>query len=284
MKEFKDKVAVVTGAASGIGRALAEQCHERAIKIVMADVEAAALSAAEREIAAAGGDVLAVVTDVSKDDDVRALAGQTLDRFGRVDLLFNNAGVAAGASLWDSSLNDCKWVIDVNLWGVIHCVRHFVPVMLDQESPCHIVNTSSMAGVATYHPSALYHLTKHGVVALSEQVHHDLALRGSQIKVSVLCPGFVNTNIMDAERNRPQQLVNSLPDTGDDPGLKEIEAQMQAMIEAGMPPSELADKVFSAIEDELFYIYTHPEIIPLIESRMNDMRRAKNPVLPSFGE
>lgn len=282
MKEFKGKVAVITGAASGIGRALADHCRKREMKIVLADVEEHALSSLDKKMNATGADVLSVVTDVAADKDVKALARKTLNKYGRVDLLFCNAGVATGTSLWDSTLKDCKWVVDVNLWGVIHCIRHIVPVMLQQGSPCHIVNTSSMAGISTYHPSAIYHLTKHSVVALSEQLHHDLAIRGTQIKVSVLCPGFVNTNIMDAERNRPEKYTNAQNDIPAFPGFEEMEKNLAKMIKSGMPASEVAEMVFSAIEAERFYIFTHPETVALIQSRMDDMIREKNPELPEF--
>jgi len=282
MENFKEKVAVITGAASGIGRALAEHCYKQGMKIVLADVEAQALFSLEKEMIESGANALSVVTDVASDEDVKTLTRKTLNTYGRVDLLFCNAGVATGASLWDSTLNDCKWVVDVNLWGVVHCIRHFVPVMLKQVSPCHIVNTSSMAGISTYHPSALYHLTKHSIVALSEQIHHDLAIRGAQIKVSVICPGFVNTNIMEAERNRPKKYTNSFDDTLPVQGSKEMEETFAEMIESGMPPSEVAKMVFSAIKKEQFYIFTHPETVPLIRARMNDMIQERNPVLPPF--
>ncbi|MCD4735460.1 MAG: SDR family NAD(P)-dependent oxidoreductase [Bacteroidales bacterium] len=152
-------------------------------------------------------------------------------------MLFNNAGVAAGSSLWESTLNDCKWVIDVNLWGIIHCIREFVPIMHKQNTPGHIVNTSSIGGLSTYHPSALYQLTKHGIVALSEQLHHDLAMKGMKVKISVLCPGFVNTKIMDMERNRPEKYSNDSSDSKQMPELANIEETFRQMIKTGMQPS-----------------------------------------------
>ena len=280
MKTFKNKVAVVTGAASGIGKSLARHCAENGMKIALADVEKDALSATEAGLKAAGADVTAVLTDVSVYEDVRALAQETMSRYGRVDLLFNNAGVAAGGALWECSLNDCKWVINVNLWGMIHCIREFVPLMLSGVGPGHIVNTASIAGVSTYHPSALYHLTKHALVALSEQLYHDLALRGSQIKVSVLCPGFVNTNIMDADRNRPDMYRDDPADPLSRPGTEDAEKIFADMIRSGMPPRKVAHLVFDAIKSDRFFIFTHPETAPLIRSRMEDMVGGRNPVLP----
>jgi NADP-dependent 3-hydroxy acid dehydrogenase YdfG len=280
MKDFKNKVAVITGAASGIGRGLAEYCVQKEMKIVLADVEEKALFLSETEIKAAGADVIAVVTDVSEIKDVKSLAKRTIEAFGKVDLMFNNAGVATGSSIWESSINDCKWVIGVNLWGVIHCIHEFVPIMLRQGTPCHIVNTSSMAGLVTYHPSALYQLTKHGIVAISEQLLHDLEIRGANIKVSVICPGVVNSNIMDAERNRPKKYLNDPSGIAQNLGPDDIEQAFRKMMKkSGMPPSVLAEMVFKAIEEDKFYIITHPEMKPLVQMRMDGIIEERNPVL-----
>jgi NAD(P)-dependent dehydrogenase (short-subunit alcohol dehydrogenase family) len=283
MKDFKNKVAVITGAASGIGRGLAEYCAQQEMKIVLADVEEKVLSMAESEMQAGGADIIAVITDVSKIEDVQSLARRTIDAFGKVDLLFNNAGVATGSSIWESSINDCKWVIGVNLWGVIHCVHEFIPIMLKQGTPCHIVNTSSIAGLTTYHPSALYQLTKHSIVALSEQLHHDLELRGANIKVSVICPGVVNTNIMDAERNRPEIYLNEPSQGAKSPEPDEMEQAFRKMAKAGMPPSVLAEIAFKAIEEEKFYIITHPEMKPLVQMRMDGVMKERHPLPPPMG-
>ncbi|MBU1171279.1 MAG: SDR family NAD(P)-dependent oxidoreductase [Proteobacteria bacterium] len=147
MNEFKNKVAVITGAASGIGRGLAVRCAQEGMKIVLADVETDALGKAECDIKKMGADVIGVVTDVSKPENLKRLALKTLSTYGTVDLLFNNAGVGAGATLWESTIKDCQWVIDVNLWGVIHGIREFIPIMLKQTTPCHVVNTASISGL-----------------------------------------------------------------------------------------------------------------------------------------
>jgi len=280
MKDFRDKVAVVTGAASGIGRGLARRCLEEGMKVVLADIEEEALARTEAEMGGPGAGLRAVVADVSEVEEVRALAERTMEAFGGVHLLFNNAGVAAGSSLWESSLNDCRWVIGVNLWGVINCLRRFVPLMLEQNTPGHIVNTSSLAGLSTYHPSALYQLTKHGILALSEQLHHDLAIRGAKVKVSVLCPGFVDTRIMDAERNRPPKYRDDPSGAGPRPGPGKMEEVFRQMVKAGMPPSQVADHVFRAIVEERFFVFTHPEAKPLIKNRMESLLQERNPVLP----
>lgn len=280
MKEFKNKVAVITGAASGIGRGLADRCAKEGMKIVLADVEPQALFKAESELKGMGADVISVVTDVSKEDDVKRLARKTLTTYGHVDLLFNNAGVGSGSTLWESTINDCKWVIDVNLWGIIHCIREFIPVMLEQKTVCHVVNTSSIAGLTTYHPSALYHLTKHAIVALSEQLHHDLTIKNANICVSILCPGFVNTQIMDSERNRPEKYMNDPSESPDIPGFEKIEEAFHQMIINGMAVSDVADCVFQAIVSEKFFIFTHPDLKGMIASRVDDILQERNPSLP----
>ena len=208
MKEFKGKVAVITGAASGIGRAVAERCVGEGMKIVLADIDEANLAKAETELKTPGGTVLAVRTDVSKRSDVERLARRALDAFGQVHLLFNNAGVGAGGAPWEATWNDWEWVIGVNLWGVIYGVKVFTPLMLAQNTECHIINTSSAAGLTVGGATAPYAVTKHAVVALSESLYLTLQRRNSLVKVSVLCPGLVRTNIVDAERNRPAELRN----------------------------------------------------------------------------
>ena len=278
MKAFTDKVAVITGAASGIGRAIADRCAREGMRVVLADIEAPALAQAEAELKGAGTDVLAVLTDVSQAADVEALARKTIDAYGAVHLLCNNAGVGTGSTAWESTLNDWQWVIGVNLWGVLHGIRAFLPIMLDQDAEGHIVNTASIAGLISWSPDAPYHLTKHAVVALSEKLYYDLAQRGAGVQVSVLCPGMVHTRIMDGERNRPPELQNDRATIAVTPEvLAAFEAQRQA-IEAGMSPAKVADCVFQAIVDGRFYILTHPEYGPLIEARMAALVRGQNPV------
>ena len=266
MEDFQGKVAVVTGGASGIGRALAEKSAQEGMKVVLADVEASALKQAEEEMRAAGADVLAVQTDVSKAEDVEALARKAFDTCGAVHLLFNNAGVGGGTTVWESSLADWQWILGVNLWGVIHGIHYFVPRMLAQGSEGYIVNTASSAGLIASSGLGIYKVTKHGVVTLSETLALELAQRGANIKVSVLCPEWVNTRIMDAERNRPAALQNA-----PQPLTPEIVAAIQAIrqvIEAGIPASQVADTVFEAIRENKFYILTHPTTKFAVQLRM----------------
>lgn len=277
MKEFSGKVAVITGAASGIGLAIARCAAGRGMKLVLADVQRPALESLAQELHAAGVDVLAVPTDVSDAAQVEALAAQALGAFQGVHLLFNNAGVGAGLSVWESTLADWQWVLGVNLWGVIHGCRTFVPIMLRQGTQAHVVNTASAAGLFNGHPCAPYQVTKHAVVALSEHLHFTLAEMHAQVGVSVLCPGWVRTAILESERNRPAALQNpprTAPRSAEEQHIGEI---MMKEIAAGMPPERVADCVFEGIEAGRFYILTHDEYDPLIRSRMEAILNRTSP-------
>ncbi len=277
MEEFRDKVAVITGAASGIGRGLAERCAQEGMKVVLADIDETGLAQTERELREAKADVLAVRTDVSKFNDVDALAQRTLDTFGAVHLLFNNAGVGAGATVWESTLADWQWVMGVNLWGVIHGIRTFVPLMLKQADECHIVNTASIVGLVSGPGLGVYKVTKQGVVSLSETLYCELAAIGAKIRVSVLCPAGVNTRIMDSERNRPVELQNAAAEVLLNPIFVQNEAMLRHLVETGLSPLQVADAVFDAIREERFYILTHEDWKPMVQKRMNDILQEKNP-------
>jgi len=279
MKEFQGKVAVITGAASGIGRALAEKSAQEGMKVVLADIEEQALMRISQELEAAGASVLSVQTDVSKAGDVEALAQKAFDIYGAVHLLFNNAGVGAGTIIWESTLADWEWTMGVNLWGVIYGIRAFVPRMLEQDTEGHIVNTASVAGLTSGPGLGIYKVTKQGVVTLSETLYHELALRGAKVKASVLCPGFVNTQIMDSFRNRPSRLQNDPAEEKMGPEGEALLQFMRQAMEAGMPPHQVADIVFQAIRDEKFYILTHPELKEAIRVRMEDILQERHPTL-----
>jgi NAD(P)-dependent dehydrogenase (short-subunit alcohol dehydrogenase family) len=279
MKEFKGKVAVITGAASGIGRGIAERCVNEGMKTVLADIDHANLAKAETELKALGGTVLSVRTDVSNRADVDLLARQTLDAFGQVHLLFNNAGVGAGGSAWEATWSDWEWVIGVNLWGVIHGVKVFTPLMLAQNVECHVVNTASAAGLIVGGASAPYSTTKHAVVALSESLYFTLQRRSALVKVSVLCPGLVRTDIANAERHRPAVLKNEPVEMT--PEMRAGLKIFKAAIEAAMPPLQVADMVFEAIKKGQFYIFTHPEWIEVIQMRTDKLLRFENPQDPT---
>ena len=278
MKEFAGKVAVVTGGASGIGRAMADRFAKARMKIVLADVEEKALAEAAREIGATGVDTLAVRTDVSKAGDVEALAKKALERFGAVHVVCNNAGVAVSALTWDYTVADWEWVLGVNLWGVIHGVRVFTPILLGQDEG-HIVNTASLAGLTSAGGAASYNVSKHGVVTLSETMHQELLALGSKVRVSVLCPGFVSTRIADSTRNRPSDLA----DTARRPeGFEQMESLGRQFIAGGSPPAMIAERVFEAVRDERFYILPHPDWKDVIRARMENILAERNPEPPDM--
>ncbi|MFX1327536.1 MAG: SDR family NAD(P)-dependent oxidoreductase [Promethearchaeota archaeon] len=278
MRDFRDKVAVITGGANGIGRGIANRAVKEGMKIVLADIEANALSKTEEELKELGGNVLSVLTDVSKAEDVKILAQKVLDAFEEVHLLCNNAGVMLPGPMCDHSLPDWKWIINVNLWGVIHGILNFVPIMFKQDNECHIVNTASLAGLMSGDSgNGIYGATKHAIVALSEALAKELENANSKIKVSVLCPSFVNTTIMDCERNRPpeyrgpdympatEKMIKKYPDS------KSTFDFIRRMFEAGLSPNKAGEIVFQAIRDEVFYILTHTETMYKrnIKNRMN---------------
>lgn len=277
MQDFAGKVAVVTGAASGIGRALADRCVREEMLVVLVDRDEASLAAAERELRAAGATVLAVPADVSRGDEVEALAQRTLDAFGGVHLLCNNAGIGGGGRIWEAPLADWERVIGVNLLGVVHGVRTFVPLMLQRGEPGHIVNTASLAGLVSYHGGGIYQVTKHGVVALSETLHHELAQVGAAVKVSVLCPGWVNTPMTAGIR----QLLDTPQDSADAaiPATFDETARHAwgHLAQEGIDPDRAADLVFAAVREERFYVLTHPAHNVAIQQRTAAILHGQDP-------
>jgi NAD(P)-dependent dehydrogenase (short-subunit alcohol dehydrogenase family) len=282
MKDVAGKVAVVTGAASGIGRGMAESFAAAGMKVVLADVEEGALGETTEALRATGADVLSVLTDVAKAEQVQALADQSLKQFGAVHVLCSNAGIGVRAgNTWETTLDDWKWMIDVNLMGVVHGVRTFVPIMLEQGSESHIVNTSSLGGLIPGGDSAIYGVTKFGVVALSEFLYLELKQAGASIGVSVLCPGLVNTNIMSCERNRPAELPDASP-APSGPVADAISEWIDEQIADGLSPRQVGDQVLSSIRERRFYIFTHPELSSLVEHRMKLILEGENPERPAL--
>jgi NAD(P)-dependent dehydrogenase (short-subunit alcohol dehydrogenase family) len=253
MRELAGKVAVVTGAASGIGSGLARALSAERMRVVLADIEPGALAEVAEALASEGHEVEAVVTDVADWEQVRHLADRAIDRFGAVHVLCNNAGVLTSGPAWEQSLDDWRWVLGVDLWSVVHGVRAFVPVMLDQGGPAHVVNTASVAGLMGYPRSAPYSAAKFAVVGLSETLHHDLRAAGAEIGVSVLCPGSVPTRISQSARNRP----------GATPSALDIPTQRQPP-PTSLTPDEVAAKVVAAIRTDRFWVLSHPEYGDLV--------------------
>ncbi|MGC2518843.1 MAG: SDR family NAD(P)-dependent oxidoreductase [Burkholderiales bacterium] len=279
MKEFRGRVAVITGGAGGLGRAMAERFARAGMKIALADVDAAALANTESEMKRAGAAVIAVRTDVSKEDEVERLAKAALDAFGAVHLAVNNAGVSPLGAVWENTAADWRWALGVNLWGVIHGVRVFTPIMLAQDTGGHIVNTASVAGLISPPGMGVYNVTKHAVVALTETLHHDLARRGAKLKCSLLCPAYVPTGIADSERNRPAELMND----GKAKNAEQLalEADLRKAVHSGrLSAADVAQAVFEAVREERFYILTHPKINGAIRARMEDILAGRDPTDP----
>lgn len=278
MKDFKGKVAVITGGANGIGFSIAQECAKREIKIVIADINESDLKKAEEKLKAQGAEVLSVKTDVIKYEDMERLANKTLERFGHVDLLFNNAGIVVAGPAWLLSLNDWEWIMKVNVWGIIHGEKAFIPTMLKQDTECHIINTASAAGLLSLDGMSAYHTSKFAAVALSESTYLDLQCVTDKIKMSVFCPGFVQTDLNNCERHRPKDYEN---DSNDEyyqsDSYKEEEEQKHKVIQNGIPVDEVGATIFEAIEEEKFYILTHPEINFLIGLRTRNILEGGNP-------
>lgn len=277
MKDLKDKIAVVTGAASGIGLGLTESFVAAGMKVVLADVEVEALEKTCSQLLAAGANIHGVVTDVSKPDQVDALADQTLRRYGAVHVLCNNAGVgAAGSPSWNTTLDEWNWVLGVNLMGAIHGIKAFLPIMIEQDSEAHIVNTASLAGLTYGSDNFLpYTVSKFGIVALSEGTYLELVRGGYKPRVSLLCPGLVNTNIINAARNRPVGVKASVPRSGPD-----VEKHRQAFaqqLKAGLDPRQVGNQVVAAIQEQRFYVLTHPHWQPVIAHRAQSVTAGANP-------
>src|SRR5436190_16191398 len=250
MQELNGRVAVVTGGASGIGFSLASAFAAEGMKVVLGDIEAPALEEAVSKLEATGAAVLGLVTDVSDGAQVQALADAAVERFGAIHVACNNAGVGAGGLSCEAPLSTWEWVLGVNLWGVIHGLRAFVPILM-QQSQGYVVNTASIAGLVAGPFMAPYNASKHAVVAISETLHHEMAMMAPHVKVSVLCPGWVRTRIADSERNRPA----AIPD--DAVGVSVLSGLLHTLIDKGMSSDEVAAKVLAAIRAEQFWILPH---------------------------
>jgi NAD(P)-dependent dehydrogenase (short-subunit alcohol dehydrogenase family) len=280
LDEFEGRVAVVTGGASGIGQALATRFAQEGMKVVIGDVEQGALDTAVTRLRQQEFDVHGVLTDVSDAASVEDLAHEAVERFGKVHILCNNAGIGGSRAerVWDATLKDWQWTLGVNLWGVIHGIRAFVPGMLAHGEPGHIVNTASMAGLVQ--GNRPYSVSKHAVVALSEALFEGLALENAKIGASVLCPGYTFTNLTSAERNRPEALKNAsqeAPVSRSPANQERMQRVRQLTEQTGIAPERTAEIVLQAIRNNQFYILTHAEYDEVIRERMDNILTRQNP-------
>lgn len=280
MKDLENRVAWITGAASGIGLALAHRLAGERMKLVLVDVEEGPLREAEAALTAKGATVLALTCDVGNGEAMAAAAKRALDTFGVVHLIVSNAGVGGGGGpMWQLSAADWKWALDVNLWGVVHAIRLLLPPLLASGEEGHLLHTASIAGLTSTPFMGPYTATKHAVVALSECLSKELELANAKVGVSVLCPGFVRTKIGSSHRNRPSGPVAHTPSEEE----KKFAGVLNQLVDAGVPPEKIADACVEAIRGPKFYVLTHPEMKPQIEYRMKQILDEKQPgVDPMF--
>jgi NAD(P)-dependent dehydrogenase (short-subunit alcohol dehydrogenase family) len=280
LKTFENRVAVITGGAGGLGKAFADKAATLNMKLVLGDIDATALAKTADAFKARGVAVATLVGDVSKATYVDALADMAFGEFGSVHAVFNNAGVGCGGFIWENTPKDWEWVLGVNVMGVVHGVRAFVPRMLAQakaetDYEGHIVNVSSVAGLLTPPLLGIYNVSKHAVVALSETLHHDLAMVEPRIKTSVLCPGFTPTGIGQSHRNRPGELRDAISPTAS--MMKAQESVAHAVSGGKLSADDVANATFEAMRDERFMIFTHAAYKPLFDARLDDLRTLGNP-------
>ena len=282
IEDFRGKTAVLTGAGSGFGLECARIAAARGMQLVLVDVQQDALDRAQAEMEAAGAQVLARRVDVSDAGQMEALAAAVQERFGAPHLVFNNAGVGAGGLVWENSVADWQWVLGVNLWGVVHGVRLFTPMMLAaaQADPAyrgHIVNTASMAGLLAPPNMGIYNVSKHAVVSLTETLYQDLRLVSDQVSASLLCPFFVPTGISQSHRNRPGDAAPAKPTASQRIG----QAMSDKAVGSGrVTAAEVAQKVFDAVAADHFYIFSHPQALASVQTRMEDVVQGRNPSDP----
>ena len=280
MEDFEGKVAVVTGAASGIGQALAEAFAAEGMKLVLADIESGPLEETAGRLREGGADVFAVTADVAEASDVERIGTAAMDVFGGLHIACNNAGVSGGGLSWEIPLSTWKWILDVDLWGVIHGVHTFTPLIIASGGG-HIVNTASMAGLTSHGGMGPYNVAKHGVVTLSETMYMELQMTHPEVGVSVLCPGWVRTQINRSERNRTDGVDVAAVEEVDE-GLAALKAMVDTWIAEGLTPAHVASLVVDAVRTGRFYVLTHPEWQGSVRDRVDRMLSGENPhaVLP----
>ncbi|MCR5580155.1 MAG: SDR family NAD(P)-dependent oxidoreductase [Pseudobutyrivibrio sp.] len=282
MKEFKDKVALITGAANGFGKEFAKEAASKGMKLALVDIEKEEVEAVCAEVKNLGVEAIAIHCDVTKFEEVEKAVNTVMDTYGQIDLLMNNAGIAIPGFVWDVPVRDWEWITHLNVLSHVYFMKLVIPIMMEQKTHCHIVNTASVAGMITSNGMPAYHTTKHAAVALAESVSYDLQAVGADIAVSVYCPGFVQTDLHHSERHRPDQYRDD-----SDPYYKSKEFMAgqktaEHVIVTGIPIDSVGMRVFQGIEDEDFYILTHPIYTTLIGKRVTDMLGGKGPDLKSL--
>lgn len=281
LETFEEKVAVVTGAGSGIGLSLARRLAAEGARLVLGDVQEDALAEAVASLESTGAEVVGVVADVSLVDDVERLGRTAVDRYGALHLAVNNAGVATGGPMWEIDQRTWEWVLGVDLWGVIHGVRVFTPLIIESGGG-HIVNTASMAGLTSVPFMGPYNVAKHGVVTLSETLHHELSMLHPEVGVTVVCPGWVRTRIHESERNRPEGVERRIdldaPVEADDPGAG-LGAVVSGLIAGGLDPDDVAATVLDAVREGKVYVLTHQDWAAAVTRRAERMVAGENPEL-----
>ena len=280
MKDFENKVAVITGGASGLGRAFADKAAALKMKLVLGDIREEPLQQAVAELKSAGAEIVALAGDVSTAQYIESLAALATDSFGAVHCLFNNAGVGSGGLIWENTVKDWEWVLNVNLWGVIHGVRIFTPLMLaaannDPAYEGHIVSVASIAGLIAPGLMGAYNVSKHAVVAHSESLYHDLAKVEPRIAASVLCPGFTPTGISKSHVSRPVDMQNT---GGPTDSMIKAQQMIERAVSAGrLTAVDVANITFDAMRDRQFYILSHPNFMKLVNARLDDIAQLRNP-------
>ena len=288
MRTFSGRTAVITGAGSGFGLEASRIAAREGMNVVLADIQQDALDNAAAEIRSLGAETLAQRVDVSKAEQVDALAAATRARFGAPHFVFNNAGVGAGGLIWENTLKDWEWVLGVNLMGVVHGVRAFTPMMLDAARASadyegHVVNTASMAGLVNPPNMGVYNVSKHAVVSLTETLYQDLRLVTDQVSASVLCPFFVATGIHQSQRNRPSEMS----DASSKPTRSQLIGEAMTAKATGsgkVSAARVAQFVFDALREQRFYVYSHPKALASVQTRLEDVMQARNPSDPFAGK
>ncbi len=275
MREFKDRTAVITGAASGIGLALAQRAAREGMRLVLADIDEMKLAEAAKTLSVPADRLCTLRVDVSREEDIAALAEEAFSRFSAVHLLCNNAGVGLTRLAWEHTTADWEWILGVNLWSVVHAIHHFVPRMLSQDSESHVVNTASVAGLLSTPGMAAYNVSKHAVVTLSETLYTELVAQNAKVGVSVLCPAWVPTAIHTSERNRPERFGTAAPASAASAAYHERVSQ--AVKSGRLTADDMANAVFDALSSNRFYVIPHSRIKQAVRLRMEDILEDRNP-------